>query len=82
MITLLLVLCFFILANIWYAVTGTCWTIKRTLAERIECFGFSEALIEMTKCDSDWESLGEYVDRLCRKRDFLDDIIKDIAWRV
>lgn len=38
---------FFILANIWYAVTGTCWTIKRTLAERIECFGFSEALIEM-----------------------------------
>lgn len=47
MITLLLMFCFFILANIWYAVTGTCWTIKRTLAERIECFGFSEALIEM-----------------------------------
>lgn len=37
---------------------------------------------EMTKCGSDWESLGEYVDRLCRERDFLDDIIKDIAWRV
>lgn len=47
MITFLLMFCFFILANIWYAVTGTCWTIKRTLAERIECFGFSEALIEM-----------------------------------
>lgn len=47
MITLLLALCFFILANIWYVVTGTCWTIKRTLAERIECFGFLEALIEM-----------------------------------
>lgn len=47
MITLLLALCFFILANIWYVVTGTCLTIKRTLAERIECFGFLEALIEM-----------------------------------
>lgn len=47
MITLLLMFCFFILANIWYAVTGTCWTIKRTLVERIACFGFSEALIEM-----------------------------------
>ena len=36
-----------IFTNIWYVVTGTCWTIKRTLAERIECFGFLEALIEM-----------------------------------
>lgn len=48
MITLLFVFCFLILANIWYAVTGNCWTIKRDLAERIECFGFAEALVEIT----------------------------------
>lgn len=37
---------------------------------------------KITKNTSDWESLGEYIDSLCKDMEFISGIIKAIAWRV